>query len=349
MTASLPQSIGIGRAWQRCNPSTLSSYRANSRVTQPTLSVVIPVHNAAGFLAECIDSVLAEAPPVIEIVAVDDGSTDASEAMLKQYAEVHSFIRIFRRSNAGPAAARNFGLTQATGKYVWFVDADDVVKPGAWRAFEVALAADPDIAVHNGERFGGDEAPRRFFSKPKPAGCVSGKVWVEALCEQREFHHLVYLHVYRREFLVANGLRFLEGILHEDIGWVTESYLCAHKVIYSDRVLYGYRRNAASLTGSREDGKLMKRIESYFAVIPQLRDINRRRGGDGKLAQLLSTEVVAQGLQIDRLASRLASRNLQREVRSRCRAEQFWTGLWRDAATFKAKRQLAKVILRGLF
>lgn len=310
---------------------------------------MIPVYNAEAYLAECLDSLLAGHPAGLEIVAIDDGSSDASAAILQAFSARHPCIRTHRRANGGPAAARNFGLAQATGEYVWFVDADDVIMPSAWETVSTLLAGSPDIAVHNGERFGGGEPARRFFMQSKPGGAVSGQQWVELLCEQREFHHLVYLHLYRRAFLNEHGLRFLEGVLHEDIGWVTETYLCARRVVYTDEVLYGYRRNAASLTGSREDAKLLRRIDSYFAVVPQLRTINARYAMDESLLLRLRAEVVGQGLQVDRLATRLQAPASRREVRARCKRERFWASLWPDATTFKAKRQLAKVMLRDFF
>lgn len=308
---------------------------------------MIPVFNAEPYLAECLDSVLAaEVPGGVEIVAVDDGSTDGSPAILRDFAARHGRLQVHVRTNAGPAAARNFGLARATGGHVWFVDADDVVKPDAWRVLPPLLAEEHDIVVFNGERFGGAGAAHAFYTRSKPAGIATGRQWMAMLCAQREFHHLVYLHLYRREFLQRHALAFREGMLHEDIGWVTESYLCAERVIYVDRVLYGYRRNTASLTGGREDAKLLRRIESYFEVVPQLRALNAKYAPDGALRRMLRAEIVAQGLQVDRLGSRLQSQVLRDDVRARCRRERFWMGLWPDATTFKAKRQLAKVLAR---
>jgi glycosyltransferase involved in cell wall biosynthesis len=314
----------------------------------PAISVIIPVYNVERFLDECLNSILAQDDGRVEIIAIDDGSSDSSAAMLAAFAARHPCLRVYRQNNRGAAAARNRGLAEARGDYVWCVDADDMIAPDALRTLYAALKNAGDILVFNGERFPGAQ-DARFYAQPKPGGVLTGQEWLASLCKQREFHHLVYLHVYRRAFLTQHRMRFQEGILHEDIGWVTETYLHAASVVYLDRVLYRYRRNPASVTGSREDASLMRRIDSYFAIVAQLREINSRCPMPPEALRLLRAEVVAQGIQVDRLVARLESTALRMQVRARSRRERFWQHLWPDATTWKTRRQLAKIMLRQAF
>ncbi|WP_435770422.1 glycosyltransferase family 2 protein [Nocardioides sp. SYSU DS0651] len=106
---------------------------------EPVLSVVVPVYNVAPYLAECLDSLLGQTLKDIEIVVVDDGSTDDSPAILRQYAGRHRRIRTFRQANAGPGAARNAGVRQARGEFLTFVDADDTVPPTAFERLVATL------------------------------------------------------------------------------------------------------------------------------------------------------------------------------------------------------------------
>ena len=98
------------------------------------LSVIIPVYNVEKYLAECLDSVCSQTLKDIEIICIDDGSTDGSAAILDDYARRDPRVRVIRQANAGVGAARNRGLDIATGRYVYFIDSDD------WLADKNALS-----------------------------------------------------------------------------------------------------------------------------------------------------------------------------------------------------------------
>ena len=89
------------------------------------VSVIIPVYNVEKYLAECVDSVLAQSCQNYEIILVDDGATDSSGRMCDEYARKDSRIRVIHQSNGGLSAARNAGLDAAQGEYVYFLDSDD--------------------------------------------------------------------------------------------------------------------------------------------------------------------------------------------------------------------------------
>lgn len=93
------------------------------------LSFVVPVYNAAQYLPECLDSLLAQDISDYEIICVNDGSRDASPEILRQYAAEHGNIRVINKENGGVVSARNAGLSAAQGDYIWFVDADDFLLP----------------------------------------------------------------------------------------------------------------------------------------------------------------------------------------------------------------------------
>lgn len=95
----------------------------------PLISVIIPVYNVEAYLARCLDSVMQSTYPCLEIICVDDGSTDGSAEILDQYKEKDARIRVFSKENGGVSSARNLGLKKATGRFIAFVDADDMVHP----------------------------------------------------------------------------------------------------------------------------------------------------------------------------------------------------------------------------
>ena len=94
-------------------------------MNNPTVSVIIPVYKAERFLDECLNSVIGQDYPALEIILVDDGSPDSCPEMCDRYAEAYDYIKTIHQSNAGPGMARNAGMDAATGKYVAFVDSDD--------------------------------------------------------------------------------------------------------------------------------------------------------------------------------------------------------------------------------
>ena len=96
----------------------------------PLVSVVVPVYNAEPYLRECLDSLLGQTLKEIEIIAVDDGSTDGSGQLLAEYAARDKRLKVISLKRSGAAAARNRGIEAARGKWLWFADADDIAAPG---------------------------------------------------------------------------------------------------------------------------------------------------------------------------------------------------------------------------
>ena len=95
-----------------------------------TVSIIIPVYNSEPYLSRCLDSVLAQTYPKIEVLLIDDGSTDNSYAICQQYAQRDSRMKVIHQQNQGAAAARNTGLDNATGEYIMFCDSDDILSEG---------------------------------------------------------------------------------------------------------------------------------------------------------------------------------------------------------------------------
>ena len=123
-------------------------------------TVVVPAYNVAGYVGECVSSLLAQTYADIEVVVVDDGSTDGTAAAVERAAAGDPRVRLFRRENGGVSRSRNFAMGQAEGEYLLFVDADDVVAPDYVEALVAPLAAGVcELSAVGVETFKG-EAPR---------------------------------------------------------------------------------------------------------------------------------------------------------------------------------------------
>ena len=110
------------------------------------ISVIVPVYNVAAYLPECLDSILSQDYDKLEVILIDDGSTDDSGAICDDYARRDSRIRVIHQKNGGAAAAKNAGLRAATGEYLSFADSDDFLEPGAY-AYMMALLKENDADI----------------------------------------------------------------------------------------------------------------------------------------------------------------------------------------------------------
>jgi len=203
------------------------------------LSIVIPAYNAAPYIRTC----LASLPPVaeMEVIVVIDGSADGTAEICR---EEFPQVRVFEREHAGQGAARNFGLTQAEGEYVWFVDADDLLPEGAAERMLTLtdVPSKPDIVALCGANLI-DGKPLRRFSWKNCLPCP-GKDFLL----KRKLQRGTPFSVYRREFLLAQGLKFPEGIYHEDAVFTPCAWYAAQRVEFTDEILYWVRLTPDSTT-----------------------------------------------------------------------------------------------------
>lgn len=208
----------------------------------PLLSIVLPVHGVRQYLDECLDSVL---PPgaEVQVIAVDDASPDGCGELLDQRAAADPRLRVIHAERSGgPGSARNAGLALASGAYVWFVDGDDVLPPGAVGAVRARLAGPrPDVLLIGYEDLWPDgstgPAPGNELLAAAPEGLFS-------LADAPELINLTmtgWSKIFRREFLVALGEPFRSGI-HEDVP-VTCAALLAGRLSVLDQPCYRYRRS----------------------------------------------------------------------------------------------------------
>jgi CDP-glycerol glycerophosphotransferase len=213
---------------------------------RPLLSVIIPVRDVATYLPGCLDSVLGPAAGDpgggLEVIAVDDSSVDGSGATLDERAAADPRLQVVHLPDSrGPGGARNAGLARASGEYVWFVDADDRLAPGALAAVAAGLTAGPDILLIGWASSypGGTTRPghgARILAAVPEAGVT--------LAEQPaviELSMTAWSKVLRREFLAKLGVEFGPGI-HEDVPVTCAALLAAESVRAVTAICYHYRR-----------------------------------------------------------------------------------------------------------
>lgn len=238
------------------------------------VSVIVPVYNGEKYLGECLDSILAQSHSDIELIVVDDGSTDASGTIGDTYARCDSRVRVLHQTNGGPGAARNTGIDAATGSWLCFVDADDMLHP---RAVELLLDAatrcDAQIACAGYMR-----AYEPDFGTVDITRCrvVDSLNAIEQVLHQRfgMLNSSVCGQLYDAR-IMAQGLRFDETILYEDLDFFYRIYELARRVVGLNVILYFYRDTPMSIINTWNSRRLAVldvtgRIENHFAASPRL-------------------------------------------------------------------------------
>ena len=180
----------------------------------PLLSLVVPAFRVQGYVRQCLESMLASPEQDIEIIAIDDCSPDGTGAVMDEVAAGDSRIRVVHlEQNVGLGEARNIGLEQATGDYVWFVDSDDwIADKGIDRVCARLRSSRPDVLIFEYARvYWNNKAERNvlsdMFVSPPPPDTFTLSERPSVL----ELMMTAWTRVFRREFLVDSGLRFGHG------------------------------------------------------------------------------------------------------------------------------------------
>lgn len=240
----------------------------------PKVSIIVPVYNVEKFLPRCLDSLLTQTLIDIEIVCINDGSTDGSLQVLHTYAKKDSRIRIISQPNKGLGGARNTGIDASNGTYILFVDSDDWIDSHSCeRLYKVASRYDADMAC-------GSILKTYPTRKPK---------WVERYTEesifasaQRRFDALpcppcfnIVQKLIKREVLLLNALRFEEGVPFEDVEYIAHLLSAVDWMITVPDAVYHYVVRNGSICRSRDS---IQRQKQLYAVHKRLIDYIDRIG-----------------------------------------------------------------------
>lgn len=212
----------------------------------PKASVIIPVYNVEQYLEDCLESVLSQTFKEIEIICVNDGSTDKSLKILERYGRQDQRIKVLTQKNQGLSAARNAGLREATGKYISFLDSDDLFadQDVLFALYTYAeqmqtdlICTDLKVKIEIDRQFGAQFYKR----KNNYVGLYSGQRLFCEMVDQNDFFNLSWLLFMKREWLSQNNITFYPGILYEDILFSFLCYMNADRAAYLKKECYIYR------------------------------------------------------------------------------------------------------------
>lgn len=251
------------------------------------ISIIIPVYNVEKELNRCIRSVIEQTYKNIEIILVDDGSPDKSSQMCDDYALIDNRIEVIHKKNGGLSDARNTGLKYATGKYIMYVDSDDYLELYACEKLMSLMKDGVDFVVGSCKKIKGNKTTIERRSKIKPGKVYDAKNFYLKSIKKNELYPYAWINLYRKKFLVDNGLYYKKGYLFEDTLLLPDIIMKAKKIIYLDDPFYNYVLRDDSITGGNnkkyKQEMIVKVYSEWKRKIEDIKDKKLRRYMKGAL------------------------------------------------------------------
>lgn len=225
---------------------------------KPLISIIIPVYNVKDFVGKCLDSIARQKYENLDIVIVDDGSTDGSGKICDEFAALDKRMRVFHKKNGGLSDARNFGIRKAKGEIIAFIDGDDFVSEDFVGAvYEEMTKSDADIVVCGYN-----------LVKPKKEVMSGEEATVKLLTQQENMDIVAWNKLYKKSLFVDNDIWFPKGKKHEDTLTTYKVLSKAGRVAYLDEALYCYVERGDSImkTGRIEERLEMRELAAKEAI-----------------------------------------------------------------------------------
>lgn len=251
--------------------------------TNPLVSIVVPVYNTAKYLPRCLDSTIRQTYKNLEIILVDDGSTDNSPNIIKTYAKKDQRIKVTRQKNQGLSSARNTGIAHATGKYITFVDSDDEISPTMAEKLLTALQkTHSDISVCSFREVY-PSGKITHFSNNRPATTYTTEQALKAMLLEHGFMMSATMKLFPTKYF--QKIQFPVGKLHEDIDTTYKLIMQATRVAFIPDELYTYHHHDDSIIATKSfdprkldiialTDQMCDNIESKY---PNLANVTRER------------------------------------------------------------------------
>lgn len=231
------------------------------------VSVIIPAYNAAETIVSLVNKILSETRVAIELIVVDDGSTDGTANVIRQIKD-ERFVLI-EQANQGVYAARNAALALHRGEWIVFLDADDDITDGfIEKRWQAAIESQADVVIFNGWHSGADQHRRAVHRKQPYGVTLSGHEWIRHCVTHREWPHYLWLQTVRSSYIKQHSLCFQHGKSHKDILWTVHLAVGNGRLYVLDVKDYIYINNTVSIT-HRPDYYDIRAI-SYVDVIAEI-------------------------------------------------------------------------------
>ena len=239
------------------------------------ISVIVPVYNVEPYLNQCVSSIVNQTYKDLEIILVNDGSTDNSGKICEQWGKKDTRITVVNQSNGGLSCARNTGIQLAQGEYISFIDSDDFIKPTYFEyLYRLLKSVNADISVCQVDNINDDGTSRKNtkITILKPLLVGSNECMSQFLSDTA-IDTTAWRKLYRKELFDKNGIKYPVGKYHEDVYTTYKLIANANKVIIGEERLYCYRHRRGSIINSKFSSK---HLDSVKGKIERLKYIESR-------------------------------------------------------------------------
>ncbi|MCQ2336035.1 MAG: glycosyltransferase [Paludibacteraceae bacterium] len=241
------------------------------------LSIIVPVYNVSKYLAKCLDSLLVQDLMIeeYEIIVVNDGSTDNSGEIAKEYADKYSNIILINQENQGLSGARNTGIKVAQGKYIQFVDSDDYLEPNVLKTLVDKMDGDSlDVLRFNYQNVNENYEVYEPYKEHKPFVDYRDEICdgLTFLTERLGYGCYAWQFIIKTDIFTKDGNLFKPGIYFEDTEWTPRILTQTHRVTSTEFMVYNYLLRSGSITNSVSIEKKRKVLDDKMALIQSLKE-----------------------------------------------------------------------------
>ena len=290
------------------------------------VSIIIPIYNVEKYLDECIKSVLNQTYHNLEIILIDDGSTDSSKIICEKYKNIDNRIQLITKKNGGLASARNLGIDMAKGNYIYFLDSDDYIKKSTIEeVIDYMKINNADLCYFSGDlllEFDNLGWNERMYKKEKEYKSGSGISVMKELVYNNEYTCQNCMFMSKTSLLNKNKIRYTEGYIYEDnyfaflLGMYSKISCVYNKSLYVRRV-----REGSIMT---EPAILKKRIISYKVVLD---DFNSIKNKDKDINDLLKHFKRGFVFTIVKYCEELNDKMIEKEIKKYFRSKKYFKDL----------------------
>lgn len=245
---------------------------------QPLISLIIPVYNVEKYLKKCLDSIINQTFTDFEIILVDDGSKDKSGAICDECATKDNRILVIHKDNGGVSSARNLGITKASGEWILFVDADDVVPQGTLLYYANSIATnDIDMILGSYATYDENDNIKKYNTKQfektiSMLECL--KLFYHS--DTKLFQGYIWNRPMKRSIIMDNHLLFNESIYFKEDGLFAVQYMlcCTKECLYSSRIVYNYYQHENSsmhLYNSKVSNKYLTNLDARILCLESIK------------------------------------------------------------------------------
>ena len=241
------------------------------------ISVIIPVYNAEKQIEKCLKSVIEQTYDKIEIIVINDGSTDNSLNVIKECSKNDKRIRLINIQNKGVSAARNLGINEAKGEYICFIDADDYVDTNLIENLQLYFEQDYDLIKYKAVSVDKSGNVLEYFNG-ETFRLLNGQEAFNAMFANDVMLQVPWLYLYKKQFLIKNNFSYPEGKVHEDFARTILIILKAEKICSTDVCGYYYVQTDKSITRGNDDERIYQKsmdiIEHYDYIMEEIEKYN---------------------------------------------------------------------------